>query len=159
MISELRGRDFVLKSEFRRHMHKNRNRKPTYLSIFQLLLGFFISFAVHAQQKFTFSGYVKDSLSGENLIGASIAVNGKGKGVNSNGYGYFSITLPRDRYEITVSYAGYETLRFSLELDRDIQMNQVLPPKATTNEEVVVYADGKDRPEYQRSKVFTGAFW
>ncbi|HQU56144.1 MAG TPA: hypothetical protein PLG88_01880, partial [Chitinophagaceae bacterium] len=40
------------------------------------------------------NGYVKDSLSGESLIGASIVVNGASKGVVSNLYGFYSITLP-----------------------------------------------------------------
>ena len=62
----------------------------------RLLLGFFVLLMMNAtaQNKFTLSGYVKDSLSGETLIGASIAVNGKSFGVNSNQYGFFSITLP-----------------------------------------------------------------
>jgi hypothetical protein len=125
-------------------MHKNSVKNQQLTSIIALILSILFSTGATAQQKFTFSGYVKDSLSGESLIGASVSVNGKGKGVNSNGYGFFSITLPRDKYEITISYAGYETMRFSLELDRDVQLNRVLPPKSTTNEEVIVYAKRKD---------------
>jgi uncharacterized membrane protein YfhO len=59
------------------------------------------------QNKYTISGYIKDSLSGETLIGASISVNGKGKGVSSNQYGFYSITLPKGNYQVTVSFAGY----------------------------------------------------
>ncbi|WP_240312781.1 TonB-dependent receptor [Flavihumibacter solisilvae] len=99
---------------------------------------------LEAQQRFTLSGYIKDSLSGENLIGASIAVNGKGKGVYSNNYGYFSITLPEGPYDITITYTGYETMKYSVALDRDLVSNQFLRPRMTTNEEVVVYAKRKD---------------
>lgn len=125
-------------------MDKKRRRNQTAGLIFSLIWGILAAMPALAQQKFTVSGYVKDSLSGESLIGASISINGKGRGVNSNSYGFFSITLPKDTYEITISYAGYETNRFSLQLDRDQQINKFLAPRATTNEEVVVYARKKD---------------
>jgi hypothetical protein len=97
-----------------------------------------------AQQRYTLSGYVKDSLSGENLISASITVNGKGKGVNSNSYGYYSITLLPGTYDINITYTGYESLHFSVDLQRDMAVNRMLVPKRTTNEEVIVYGKRKD---------------
>ena len=39
------------------------------------------------------NGYVRDSLSGESIIGATISVNGQSKGVASNQYGFYSSTL------------------------------------------------------------------
>ena len=36
----------------------------------------------------TLNGYVRDSLSGELIIGATITINGQGKGVTSNQYGF-----------------------------------------------------------------------
>ncbi|MBZ5856137.1 TonB-dependent receptor [Flavihumibacter profundi] len=125
-------------------MKKNRHTKLVISSLFTLVLVTLLCLSGFAQQKFTLSGYVKDSLSGESLIGASVSVMGKGKGINSNTYGFYSITLPQDVYEISISYAGYETIRFSITLDRDIQLNRVLAPKMTTSEEVVVYAKRKD---------------
>ena len=50
---------------------------------------------LHAQNKYSISGYVKDSLSSENLIGATVSLAGQHKGVSTNAYGFFSITLPR----------------------------------------------------------------
>ena len=38
-----------------------------------------VPFFVKAQNRFTISGFIKDSLNGETLIGASIAVQGKKK--------------------------------------------------------------------------------
>ena len=37
-------------------------------------------------QKHTISGYVKDAISGESLIGATIAVKGLSKGITTNAY-------------------------------------------------------------------------
>lgn len=97
-----------------------------------------------AQDKFTLSGYVKDSLSGENLIGASVAVTGKGKGVNANNYGFYSLTLPAGEYILLISYAGYQPQRLAVILNRDLALNVNLAPKMSTSEAVVVYAKRKD---------------
>ena len=51
----------------------------------------------------TLNGYVRDSLSGELIIGATITVNGQGKGVTSNQYGFYSITLDSGTYNISIS--------------------------------------------------------
>ena len=48
-----------------------------------------------AQEKFTLKGYVKDSLSGETLIGASIVIKDETRGVSTNQYGFFSLTLQK----------------------------------------------------------------
>ena len=58
---------------------------PLRLFLFTISL---ISFhPISAQSSFTLSGYVRDSLSRESLIGATITVQGQVKGVKSNAYG------------------------------------------------------------------------
>ena len=94
-----------------------------------LLSGLFICLLAGAQEKYTLSGYVKDSLSGETLIGASISVNGEGKGVNSNNYGFFSITLPKGEYGVIVSFVGYEPISGSIKLDQNTVFNFSLLPR------------------------------
>ena len=44
-----------------------------------IILGVCCALCATAQEKFTLSGYVRDSLSGETLIGATVSVNGHGK--------------------------------------------------------------------------------
>ncbi|HVY74043.1 MAG TPA: TonB-dependent receptor, partial [Puia sp.] len=99
---------------------------------------------VHAQQKFTVSGYVKDSLSAETLIGTSISINGEGKGINTNNYGFYSLTLPEGHYTLAVTYVGYQGMRREIDLNRNINLNFLISPMTTTNEEVVVYAKKRD---------------
>lgn len=82
-----------------------------------------ITIPAFAQPKYTLSGYVKDSLSGESLIGATIAVNGQGKSITSNQYGFYSITLPEGNYNIFVSFAGYQPVQLALALNRNIAFN------------------------------------
>src|SRR6185436_11912639 len=95
------------------------------------------------QNKYTISGYIKDSLSGETLIGASISVNGKGKGVSSNQYGFYSITLPKGNYQVTVSFAGYLPQQVDFSLDSNIQFSFTLLQRSVL-EEVVVYSKRRD---------------
>lgn len=95
------------------------------------------AYTVSAQSRYTISGYVKDSTSGETLIGASLAVNGQRKGVNTNAYGFYSITLPAGRYDLIVSYAGFEVQVKSLMLEADVTWNVELQPRNRMQEVVI----------------------
>lgn len=108
--------------------------------VFCLLL---YSTAARAQKKYSISGYVKDSLSAENLIGASVLFNGQQKGVNSNGYGFYSITLPEGHYLLTASYVGYHSGFVEIDLNKNTSLNFLLSLRTSNNEEVVVYAKKK----------------
>src|SRR5678809_812564 len=71
----------------------------------------FCSGAVLAQSpavanRFTLNGYTRDSLSGETISGVSISVNGESKGVASNAYGFYSITLEKGDYSINISHVS-----------------------------------------------------
>ncbi len=99
---------------------------------------------IRAQNKYSITGYVKDSLSSENLIGATVSFTGQHKGVNTNAYGFFSITLPEGHYIITVSYVGYFSKAWEISLDKNISYNFLINQHNSTNEEVVVYAKKKD---------------
>jgi hypothetical protein len=97
-----------------------------------------------AQNKFSISGYVKDSLSSESLIGATVSFNGQQKGVSSNGYGFYSITLPEGHYIITASYVGYRSKNIEINLNENVNLNFPINQRTAANEEVVVYAKKKD---------------
>ena len=98
-----------------------------------------------AQNKFTISGYAKDSLNGETLVGATISISGQSKGINSNNYGFYSITLPEGKYELVCSYVGYLPRIVELNLSNNFQYNFELLPKRSTSEEVVVTARRRDQ--------------
>src|SRR5687767_6094977 len=90
-----------------------------------------------AQEKFTLSGYVRDSLSGETLIGATVTISGLGKGIASNQYGFYSITLPRGTYTVIASFTGYQPQPIDITLDKNIQHNFSLSQKAVLQEVIV----------------------
>ncbi len=103
-----------------------------------------IGFITAAQNKFTITGYVKDSLSGESLIGATISINGKNNGVGSNQYGFFSITLPEGKYAVSCTYVGYESQLIHFDLSKNTAFNFLLLPKISTNKEIIISAVKKD---------------
>ncbi len=110
------------------------------------LFGFFlcVAFASLAQNRYTVSGYVKDSLSGETLIGASLQVDAHSSGVSSNAYGFYSITLPAGDHEISCSFVGYEGKTISVSLTNSRSFNFLLAPRVSTSQEVVIYGRRRD---------------
>jgi hypothetical protein len=109
-----------------------------------LLLATFSCIAAFSQNKYTVSGYIRDSASGESIIGATLSVNGKGRGVNSNQYGFFSITLPEGPYDLYVTHIGYNTQPLTISLTQNTQINILLTPKATVYTEVIVSSKRRD---------------
>ena len=82
------------------------------------LLLFLLPLVAVAQRTFTVSGTVTDVKSGETLIGATVVDTRSGKGVVTNLYGHYSLTLKSDSVDLKVSFVGYET--------------QIIPIKGTT---------------------------
>ena len=101
------------------------------------------TFTLRAQNKYTLSGYIRDSLSGETLIGASITIGGQGKGINSNQYGFYSITLPEGDYPVIVSFVGYHLQQVKITLSANTILNFSLLQRSVL-EEVVVSSKRKD---------------
>ena len=111
---------------------------------FFLFLFFFFSFFSFAQNKYTISGYVKDSLNGETLIGATITVQGLTKGVSSNLYGFYSITLDEGKYVLIFSFIGYRYKAVEINLEADTKIIFDVLPKINLSQELVVSTKKRD---------------
>jgi outer membrane receptor protein involved in Fe transport len=116
-----------------------------------VLLLIWIPFLGNAQNKpvasiakYTISGFIKDSLNGETLIGATVAVTGKTKGISSNQYGFFSITLDEGEYFLVCSFIGYQPKIIAVKLDGNRQLNFEMLPKINLSQEVVVSSKKRD---------------
>jgi len=88
----------------------------------------------------TISGYIRDQYSGETLIGATLTIKGNTKGLTSNQYGFYSLTLSEGVHSIIASYIGYQTTEFEINLQSDTIINIELTPAGTTSQEVIVTA-------------------
>lgn len=97
-----------------------------------------------AQGKYTLSGYVKDEGTGEDMIGANVYLqNDPGTGASTNGYGFFSMTLPEGDYNVVISYVGYDNQIEKVSLHNDVRLNVQLS-QGKLLEEVVVKAERGD---------------
>lgn len=101
--------------------------------------------AIKLPRYFTISGFAKDSLSNENLIGTSLVVIETGKGAISNSYGFVSITLEEGEYELIYSFIGYGSIQKRVSLHSDIKMDIHLSESSNELEEVVIVSDEIDR--------------
>ncbi|MBK8143001.1 MAG: TonB-dependent receptor [Chitinophagaceae bacterium] len=114
---------------------------PKFISAVILLLLFCTGFS---QNRFTINGYVKDSLSGESIIGATIAVNGQSRGVASNQYGFYSITLEEGNYTLNVSHVSYLGKSIEINLRNNQSFNFEILSRSAAIEEVVVFSKRRD---------------
>ncbi|HMK04698.1 MAG TPA: TonB-dependent receptor, partial [Ferruginibacter sp.] len=114
--------------------------KNKFFALLLILLPFFTK----AQNKYTISGFVKDSLNGETLIGATITVKEQAKGISSNQYGFYSITLTQGNYILQCSHVGYRDRLIEIKLDGDLKLNFEVLPKIFLSQEVIVTSKKRD---------------
>jgi hypothetical protein len=110
-----------------------------------VLLLLIACFTASSQPRFTISGSIRDSKSGELLIGATIRVEGARKmGTSANEYGFYSLTLPQGTYSVITGSVGYKTKTTDVTLDKNIQLNLVLEAAGNDLNEVVISARAKN---------------
>lgn len=102
---------------------------------------FFLSLA-SAAQKSVLRVKVKDE-DNLNLPGASISLEpGAYKGVTNQNGEWVIAALPAGRYELRISYIGYETLIKSIDFsNQELNIDETLKSKVVTGREVVVMGD------------------
>jgi len=88
----------------------------------------------------TITGVVKDSKTGETLLGANIKISGKSVGTTTNFDGDFSITVDDlPPFTIEISMLGFQTLKVEITKNNQI-VNVDLVENATALDEIVVSA-------------------
>lgn len=115
------------------------------------------SFAVPPpEKKYTISGFVEDAETGERLIAASVLDQRSGKGVETNEYGFFSITVPGGHLRLSIYYLGYEPLQQELLLEKNVQIRVALKSSLTLPEVEVFATDSTSSA--LRSGISTNTF-
>lgn len=98
-----------------------------------------------AVENYTVSGYVKDSTSGELLIGSTVYVQELGIGTQTNVYGFYSLTIPAGNYTLEYRYLGYVSRIIRINLMKNEQINVDLVPEELKLEEIVITSSRGDR--------------
>ena len=96
-----------------------------------------VLYKVKRKQWYTISGYIKDGETGERLIAANIFDPKSQKGLASNEYGFFSITLPQGEQHLDFSFLGYATKSKKINLKKNTDLAINLKPSLTLKEVVV----------------------
>lgn len=115
------------------------------LNLFAALLMFIMPLSGQSQKHFTISGYVREVISGESLIGVNIYLSDHKTGTVTNTYGFYSITLPAaDSIELIASYIGFTPEIRKVSFHKNIELNIDLKPNILLDE-VTVTADRKEK--------------
>ncbi|HRO42019.1 MAG TPA: TonB-dependent receptor [Flavipsychrobacter sp.] len=109
-----------------------------------LLSCLFYSSISLAQKKVTISGYMRDAQSGEALIAATVYVKELEIGVQTNNYGFYSVTVPQGSYSIIYSYVGYGTKTETMQLIESRVYNAEMINKTALAEVEILATSRKD---------------
>lgn len=108
-----------------------------YLTLMLAIMGL----SLFGQQKVSLSGTIKNAKTGETLINASIRVLSNNIGVNSNEYGFYSITIIANTYDIEFSAMGFKTDTISILLAKDTVLNITMSDEIKELGNVIVRAN------------------
>lgn len=92
-------------------------------------------------QKHTLSGTITDRSNGEKLLGVNIFIKGTTYGTSTNEYGFYSLTLPAGKYNVTVDFLGFEKIVEEIELKGNTHRNFKLQPEDIALEGIEVSAN------------------
>ena len=93
-------------------------------------------YGITLQAQVTLKGYVFDNATNETLIGATI-VSSNGAGTVTDFNGFYQISLPQGKTELSVSYVGYEELKKTITLTSDTELNLSLSSQILNEVELV----------------------
>jgi len=112
--------------------------------LFFLILFLSLSQISFSQNKVTLSGYVKDAQNGEAIIGATVYIPSLQKGVISNVYGFYSLSVPAGEYEVEYRFVSYQTITQTVSLNGNLTLDIELKEEEQELDEVVVSAEKQD---------------
>lgn len=108
-----------------------------------------------AQNDFSISGTVKDSATGEDMIGVVILDKSTNVAVETNDYGFYSIQLSAGEHLIKVVYSGYNTKEFKIMVINNEVKNIFLSSENVTTLKEVVITNRKADDHVDNIKIST----
>ncbi len=104
-----------------------------------------LSTSAQTTNKYTISGSVRDSATGEELIGATVFIKEiPATGASTNAYGFYSITIPEGIYTVATQYIGYKPKSVKVELRQNVKLDFTLADNTTELGTVEITAEKKD---------------
>ena len=100
--------------------------------------------AITKPRLYTIYGYVTDSSTGENLIGATIFIDGQLAAITDE-TGYFSTTCKTGKHYFKASYTGYKTFSRPIHIKSNLKINPKLVPAPLSLDIIVVTAQNNNQ--------------
>ncbi|MES2110558.1 MAG: TonB-dependent receptor [Bacteroidota bacterium] len=97
--------------------------------------------------KYIVSGTLTEKKSGETIIGASIRAVDNNTGTSSNGYGFFSLSLPAGDNQLVISSMGQKTILMTISLTANLTLNLEMEDENQQLQDVTISAiprNGRD---------------
>ncbi len=89
----------------------------------------------------TLAGYIRDIKTGEGIVGASVYLDTPAIGVNTDQFGYYSLSLTKGRHTLTVSSVGMKDAKRQVLINADGKLDIELQEYIGTLKTVVVSAE------------------
>jgi hypothetical protein len=103
-----------------------------------MLFALFIISNVFSQENYTVSGIISDSKNNETLIGVNVSIAELNTSVSTNQYGFYSITVPKGKYTLNISYVGFQTLEEPIDLVKNTKSNFKITSSEQVLDEVII---------------------
>ncbi|WP_442786932.1 TonB-dependent receptor [Flavobacterium suncheonense] len=111
---------------------------PLLLKKYLPLYFLFLFADVLSQEKYTLSGTISDSKTGETLIGVNIQVKNSKAYTYTNEYGFYSLTLPKGLHILIISFVGYQTLEKTVNLTENRTQKFYLEEISKQLDEIII---------------------
>lgn len=122
-----------------------KQKKTIYLIILLQIFSFKALLADNNSDKVSISGYVKDSRTGEDLIGVTIYEKASNVAVSTNAYGFYSITTTKGKHVFSFKYLGYQLYDLEVDLQSNITKNVNMEVVGKKLNEIQVNSKKKDQ--------------
>jgi len=111
----------------------------------QFLFFFCLSSLLVAQDQFSLSGFIREAVSSEELIGANIVCEDLSIGATTNAYGFYSLSLPKGTYSIRYSFIGYKDQLFEVDMTEDKRLDVGLELYSEKLTEIILEDDAQQK--------------
>ncbi len=95
--------------------------------------------------RYTLYGYIKEKNGKEPLIDATVYESESKKGIISNSYGYFNLSLTEGRHRIIISYAGMQPAILDVDMHSNLQKDISLSIKNESYSPIVVQSESEEK--------------
>ena len=103
-----------------------------------------LSFTAFSQETCTLSGYVTNASNGETVIDAKVFIPSISKGVLTNTYGFYSLTVPCGTYQVEFRIGGMDPETQEIELSGDVRYDFEAGANIQDVDEVIVNGQASD---------------